>query len=221
MRASGSARPRRRGDRERESLPTLGPSRDDGQARLSFDLYLARHGETEWSLSGRHTGNTDIPLAARGEQNARELGKKLHGIRFDAVYSSPLQRALRTAQLAGFEDPEITPLLKEVDYGKFEGLTLDQIHETDPDWEVYKDGSPGGETPEQIYQRAGRFIDLATQRGSGRVIAFAHGHILRAVAAAWVAAPITLASRLQLDVATLSILRDGDRGRVITLWNSP
>jgi len=132
-----------------------------------------------------------------------------------------MQRALRTAQLAGFEHPEITDLLKEVDYGRYEGLTSQQIHETDPGWEIYRDGSPDGETPEQIHARANRFIELVTsRRKEGRVLAFSHGHFLRAIAAAWIDAAITIAARLQLDVATLSIVRDGERGRVIALWNA-
>jgi broad specificity phosphatase PhoE len=143
------------------------------------------------------------------------------GIGFDHVFSSPLQRAIRTANLAGFEKPEVTPLLREVDYGRYEGLTTQQIHETNPDWELYKDGSPGGETPSQVYHRAQEFIDLAAARTrQGRVLAFAHGHILRAIAVAWIRADITVAAGLQLDVATLNILREGDRGRVIALWNA-
>ena len=138
------------------------------------------------------------------------------------MYSSPLQRALRTAQLAGFEHPEVTPLLKEVDYGELEGLTMAQIQQRDPGWELYRDGCPGGESPEQVYARARRFIELATEgRTEGRAIAFAHGHILRAVAAAWIDAGIAIAARLQLDVARLNILHQGDRGRVIELWNAP
>jgi broad specificity phosphatase PhoE len=132
-----------------------------------------------------------------------------------------MQRARRTAELAGFPNAEITELLKEVDYGRYEGLTSAQIHETDPDWEVYKDGSPGGESPAQIYSRANKFIDYATSREGRRVLAFAHGHILRAVAVAWIRSEITVAAGLQLDVATLNILRDGDHGRVIALWNAP
>lgn len=186
----------------------------------SFDLYLARHGETEWSLSGRHTGSTDIPLTARGEQNARDLGGRLKGIDFDAVYSSPMQRALRTAELAGFEHPEVTPLLKEFDYGKYEGLTTRQIHESNPNWDLYRYGCPGGETPEEIYARATRFIELVEQPEQKRVLAFGHGHILRAVAVAWIRADIAVATNLQLDVATINILRDADHGRVIALWNA-
>jgi probable phosphoglycerate mutase len=138
------------------------------------------------------------------------------------VYSSPLQRAVRTAQLAGFDHPQLTPLLKEFDYGELEGLTMAQIQQRDPGWELYRDGCPGGESPDQVYARAQRFIGLATGGGkAGRAIAFAHGHILRAVAAAWIDAQVMIAARLQLDVATLNILHDGDRGRVIELWNAP
>ena len=133
-----------------------------------------------------------------------------------------MQRALQTARLAGFDDPQVTPQLKEVDYGRFEGLTSNEIRATDPTWELYRDGCPGGETPAQVYARAGAFIDGVTQRNTeGRVLVFSHGHILRAIGVAWINADITVASGLQLDVATVSILRDGDRGRVIALWNAP
>jgi len=171
-------------------------------------------------MSGRHTGITDIPLTARGEDNAKELGMKLRGVHFDAVYSSPMQRALRTAQLAGYERPHVTPLLKEFDYGRYEGLTTRQIQESHPGWELYRDGCPHGESPAQVYARAGRFIDLVLGRGEGRVLAFGHGHILRAIAVAWISADIDVATHLQLDVATVDILRAADHGRVIALWNA-
>ena len=132
-----------------------------------------------------------------------------------------MQRALRTAKLAGFDHPEVTDLLKEVNYGAYEGLTSKQIHESDADWELYVDGCPGGETPPQIYARARAFIDLATLRRQGRVLAFAHGHMLRAIAVAWIAADIGIAARFLLDVASINILRDDDeRGRVVELWNA-
>lgn len=132
-----------------------------------------------------------------------------------------MQRALRTAQLAGFEHPVVTPLLREFDYGRYEGLTSAQIHQADPGWDLYRDGCPGGEAPAQVYARAQQFIDLATEeQKDGRALAFAHGHILRAIAVAWIGVDITVASRLQLDVATLGILADGDHGRVIALWNA-
>lgn len=146
---------------------------------------------------------------------------QLSVIRFDAVYSSPMQRALRTAELAGFDRPHVTALLKEVDYGEYEGLTSPEIHRTNPNWELYRDGSPGGETPAQIAARAQEIIDLVTStRQSGKVIAFGHGHILRAVAATWIRSDITVAAGLQLDEATVNILRDSDRGRMIALWNA-
>jgi broad specificity phosphatase PhoE len=138
---------------------------------------------------------------------------------FDAVYSSPLQRARRTAELAGFPHPEISPLLREVDYGDYEGATTTAIHETNPAWELFRDGSPGGETPAQIYARAQQFVALATSSG-GRVLAFGHGHILRAVGVAWIGAGITMAADLLLDVATLCVLRQDDR-RTIAVWNAP
>lgn len=132
-----------------------------------------------------------------------------------------MQRALRTAELAGFEHPDVTPLLKEFDYGQYEGLTTRQIQESNPGWELYRDGCPGGETPEEIYARAIRFIELVRQNDEVRVLAFGHGHILRAVAVAWIQADITVATNLQLDVATINVLRDADHGRVIALWNAP
>ena len=131
-----------------------------------------------------------------------------------------MPRARRTAEIAGFPDPQVTPLLREFDYGDYEGLTTKQIHESHPDWEIYKDGCPGGESPAQAYARALAFIEQATAAG-GRVLAFAHGHILRAVAVAWPRLDITAARGLQLDVATLSLLSEGAHGRVIAMWNAP
>jgi broad specificity phosphatase PhoE len=130
-----------------------------------------------------------------------------------------MQRALRTAQLAGFEKPQVTDLLKEFDYGEYEGLTTEQIHAANPTWDLFNDGCPGGESPDEVYARAERFIDLVRRDNEERALAFAHGHILRVVAVAWIDVSITIATNLQLDVATLSILRDADRGRVIALWN--
>lgn len=131
-----------------------------------------------------------------------------------------MQRALRTAELAGFDQLEVTPLLREVDYGQYEGLTTDEIHATRPGWELYRDGCPGGETPAQIVQRAAAFIDLVAKMDRSRVLAFGHGHMLRAIAVTWIAADITVATGLQLDVATINVLREGERGRVIRLWNA-
>ncbi len=136
------------------------------------------------------------------------------------MYASTLQRAWRTAELAGFPNPQRTPLLREVDYGEYEGMTTTAIRELQPGWELYKDGCPGGETPEQVYARALAFLALAAAV-SGRVVAFSHGHFLRAVAIAWMQLDIKAAAALYLDVATLSILRDDDHGRVLAVWNAP
>ena len=153
-----------------------------------------------------------------GEARARRLGDRLRGLSFDRVYSSPLVRARRTAELAGFRDPVVTPLLAEYDYGQYEGLTSVQVRALRPDWELFRDGCPGGETPAQVYARAERFVELATSV-PGTAIAFAHGHILRAVACAFLAREITLAGQLGLDTAALCLLREGDRGRVLETWN--
>jgi broad specificity phosphatase PhoE len=144
-------------------------------------------------------------------------------IHFDAVYSSPLQRATRTAEIAGFPKPVLTPLLKEVDYGEYEGKTTKEIQQLRPGWELYKDGSPGGETPAQIHARAEDFISLVSHAApvAGRVLAFSHGHFLRAVAIAWMDLDIRAAVALYLDVATLSTVRHDDHGRVLAVWNAP
>jgi broad specificity phosphatase PhoE len=131
---------------------------------------------------------------------------------------------MRTAELAGFPNPEVTPLLEEIDYGDYEGKTTKEIHEARPDWELYKDGCPGGETPAQIHTRADDFISLASQGApaGGRVLAFSHGHFLRAVGITWMGLGIGAAGALHLDVATLSILRQGeDKVRVLAMWNAP
>lgn len=187
-----------------------------------LEIYLARHGETEWSLNGRHTGSTDLPLTAHGEQQASSLRDRLKKIHFDAVYSSPLQRATRTAEIAGFPNPQLTPLLREVDYGEYEGKTTKEIRQSRPGWTLYKDGSPGGETPEQIHARAEGFISMISvaAAANNRLLAFSHGHFLRAVAVVWMGLDIKAAGALYLDVATVSILRNDDQGRVLAVWNS-
>jgi len=140
---------------------------------------------------------------------------------FDAVYSSPLQRAVCTAEIAGFPHPQLTPLLREFDYGEYEGITTKEIRARRPGWELFKDGCPGGESPAHVYARALEFVQLCEGVNS-RVLAFAHGHILRAVAVAWLRLDITAAAGLQLDVATLSRLRqDPAYGRLLAMWNAP
>ena len=123
-------------------------------------IYLARHGETIWSLSGQHTGMTDIPLTDHGKADALHLGKRLHGLTFAKVFSSPLQRALKTCELAGFDSMVIPdPLLEEWNYGDYEGLTTTQIQQTQPDWFIFRDGCPGGELPKQVAQRCDQMIE--------------------------------------------------------------
>lgn len=185
-----------------------------------LDLYLVRHGATEWSRSGQHTGHTDLPLLPDGEAEAVEVGRSLAGVHFAVVYSSDLKRALKTAELAGFPSAQRTPLVREYDYGEYEGLTSRQIEESRPGWDVFRDGCPGGETPDQVYARAGRFVELVAG-GGGPVLVFSHGHFLRALATAWTELPIWVASRLALDAGSGGLLREGDHGRVIQRWNVP
>lgn len=151
------------------------------------------------------------------------LRARLAGLQFATVFSSPMRRARRTAELAGFPDPQVTDLLREFNYGEYEGLTSAEIRASRPDWDIFRDGCPGGESPAQVYSRAQEFIDLAkgAAAGGGEILAFAHGHILRAVAVAWLELDVTAASELRLDVATLSQLAATDRGRELALWNSP
>lgn len=184
---------------------------------MALDLYLVRHGETAWTRTGQHTGRTDLPLLPNGEAQARALGERLRGTRFAAVWSSDLQRARRTAELAGLE-PHVTPLLREFDYGEYEGKTSDEIWARRPGWQIYVDGCPGGESPAQVAARARAF--LAQLDGvEGAVAAFSHGHMLRALGAVWADLDIAAAGRLALDTASISVLHDGSRGRLIQGWN--
>src|SRR3954453_6192863 len=148
-------------------------------------VYLARHGETEWSLAGKHTGRTDLPLTFRGERNARQLGGGLRGLWFDKVVTSPLQRASRTCQLAGFgEVAEVMPDLVEWDYGEYEGRQTVDIQAEHPNWNLFRDGCPGGETVEQVGERADRVVSRAQEVGKD-VLLFSSGHFLRVLAARW------------------------------------
>lgn len=186
---------------------------------MSWRLWLVRHGETDWSRAGRHTGSTDLPLTAEGEAHARALENVLGKEHFSAVYSSPLERARRTAELAGFPEAAVTPLLREFDYGDYEGLTTRQVQEARPGWELFRDGCPGGETPAAVYARARDFVALAAGAG-GDVLAFCHGHVSRAITVAFLDWPVALAAGFaNLDAGRLAILGDGDRGRVLEAWN--
>jgi probable phosphoglycerate mutase len=185
---------------------------------VALDLYLVRHGATGWTQTGQHTGRTDLPLLPEGEEQARELGEHLRRIPFDAVWSSDRQRAIRTAELAGVGHPTITPLLREVDYGEYEGVTSADIHRERPDWELFVDGCPGGETPEQVAARARTFLS-GLDGVEGAVAAFSHGHFLRALAVTWAGQEIAAAGALALSPAAVCVLHLGDRGRTIQRWN--
>ena len=170
------------------------------------EVYLARHGETAWTLTGQHTGRTDIPLTARGERNARSLAPRLTGARFARVLTSPLSRALRTCALAGFGGlAEIDPDLQEWDYGQYEGRRTADIRQERPGWELFRDGCPGGESVEEVGARADRV--LARLRAvEGNVLVFSHGHCLRVLAARWLGLPAGAAHYFVLSTAALSIL---------------
>jgi len=183
-------------------------------------IYLARHGETEWSKSGQHTGRTDIPLTAAGEAAAKKIADRLAGITFARVYSSPLQRARRTAELAGFA-PELDPELLEWNYGECEAKRTVDIRKAMPGWDLFRDGAPGGESVQQVSDRADGVVKRLKAM-EGNVLLFAHGHILRVLAARWVNQPVPFARALLLSTATLSILSFDPHAMdepAIKLWN--
>jgi broad specificity phosphatase PhoE len=192
-------------------------------APASLRLYLIRHGETEWSLSGRHTGRTDIALTANGVDEARELGKQLQGIPFAHVFTSPLKRALQTCDLAGLSNVrKIEPDLAEWDYGDYEGRRSADIRKERPDWNVFRDGCPGGETPAQIAVRADRLIARLREL-DGNIALFSHGQIGSAIATRWIGLAVVEAQHFELSTASLSILSLDPHHPtvpVIALWNA-
>jgi broad specificity phosphatase PhoE len=184
-------------------------------------VYLARHGETEWSLSGQHTGLTDLPLTARGETNARALAPRLHGLAFAKVFTSPLQRARRTCELAGFGDvAEAMPDLVEWNYGDYEGIRTHDIHKTRPDWQLFRDGCPNGEMPADVGARADRVI-ARLRAIDGDVLCFSSGHFLRVLGARWLGLPPGQGTLFLLGTASLSALSYEHNldEPVIKLWN--
>jgi probable phosphoglycerate mutase len=181
---------------------------------------LVRHAETEWSLSGRHTGHTDIPLTDGGRDKARALADKLRGRSFDRVLTSPLSRAAETAKLAGFLDAEHDADLMEWDYGDDEGLTTPQVRERrDADWLLWRDGASGGELADDVGARVDRVIERATA-DDGDVLIFAHGHVLRVLAARWLEQPADFGARLVLATGTLSVLGYERDIRAVLSWNA-
>lgn len=183
------------------------------------EIVVVRHGETEWSASGRHTSRTDLPLTERGRERAGRLAGMLAGRSFAAVLCSPLLRARETCELAGFgEKAVIVDALHEWDYGEYEGLTTPQIREQRPDWSLWRDGCPGGESPAEVAARADQVLVIARNAG-GDCLAFAHGHIIRVIASRWVDQPAAFGARLALSTGAVSTLGFERETEVISGWN--
>ena len=186
-------------------------------------IYIARHGETAWTITGQHTGLTDLPLTPRGECNARALAQRFAGLTFSKVYTSPLRRARRTCELAGFGSvAEIDPELVEWDYGAYEGRCSADIHVERPDWQLFRDGCPGGETPAQITSRADNVVRRLRAMKDGNMLIFSSGHFIRVLAARWIGLePTQHSMSVLLSTASVSAFgyeRDFSRC-VIQLWN--
>ena len=188
----------------------------DGGTR---EVWLVRHGETEWSRDHRHTSITELPLTAVGVDVAGTLARRLAGDGFDLVLTSPRLRARRTAELAGFADARVDEDLVEWDYGDYEGITTQEIRETVPGWTVWTHPTPGGETADEVTTRLDRVIAAARSHG-GRVLIFGHGHALRALAARWIGRPVGEGRYLRLDTATVSVLGYERETPVILRWNA-
>ena len=184
-------------------------------------IYLARHGETAWTLSGQHTGLTDMPLTERGERNARRLEERLRGVTFARVFTSPLQRATRTCELAGFGAvAEIDRNLLEWNYGEYEGRLTTEIHKERPDWQLFRDGCPGGESPSEVGTRADRVVKRV-RAVEGDVLVFSSGHFLRVFAARWLGLDAAFGRYFLLSTASLSALgyEHNLSEPVIRLWD--
>lgn len=188
-----------------------------------LQLYFIRHGETAWSLSGRHTGRTDLPLTAHGQDMARGLARTLQGLVFTQVLTSPRLRARSTCEGAGLgAQAQIEPDLAEWDYGDYEGLRTAEIHERHPDWDIWEDGCPGGDSPAAASDRADRLIARLRDL-TGKVALFSHGQFGRVLAARWIGLPVALGQHFAIDPASIGILgfeADHPHRRVIALWNA-
>jgi len=189
---------------------------------MTSKVTLVRHGETEWSAAGRHTGLTDIPLTERGEQRARQIGERLAGKTFDRVFASPLQRAQKTCALAGFGDRAvIDPDLLEWNYGDYEGRTTHDIQAERPGWRIFRDGCPNGETAADVGRRVDRVI-AKLRAGDDRAILFSSAHVLRVLTARWLGLPPSDGKLFKLDTASVSALayeHDDKAEPVVALWN--
>ncbi|HSY53019.1 MAG TPA: histidine phosphatase family protein [Opitutaceae bacterium] len=200
--------------------------RPPSRPKITFmvaQIFLIRHGETQWSRTGQHTGRTDLPLTENGERQASHLRGLLQATQFTHVLTSPLLRARRTCELAGFAAvARVEPDLHEWDYGDYEGRTSAEIHALQPGWNVFQDGCPRGESVEQISRRADRVL-AGLRPLDGTVALFSHGHFLRALAVRWIGLPLKEGQHFGLDTASLSILgheRPTGENPVISLWNS-
>jgi broad specificity phosphatase PhoE len=182
-------------------------------------IVLVRHGETEWSASGQHTSRTDLPLVEAGREQARALAPALRDRTFARVLSSPLKRARETCELIGFgKVVELRDELHEWDYGDYEGLTTPQIKDKRPDWDLWQDGCPGGESPDQVSSRADRVLS-SLQGVDGQVLVFAHGHFLRVLSARWLEMPVSAGARLMLSAGALCVLGHERETRALERWN--
>ncbi len=184
-------------------------------------LHLIRHGETAWSRARRHTGCTDVVLTLAGEQQAREVGRRLAGVPIVAVWTSPALRARRTAELAALgPDPRVLDALREFDYGQYEGLTTQAIRDQRPGWALWRDGCAGGESPVEVLARAGRALAaIRAESPAGDVAIVSHGHFLRALAVAYLGLPIAAAAGFVVDVASITILGEEHGFPAVRLWN--
>jgi len=198
------------------------PKQDSAAGKNALPIiYLARHGETAWTITGQHTGVTDLPLTEHGEANARALGERLRGLRFARVFSSPLQRARRTCELAGFAtETEVDADLMEWNYGEYEGRLMSEILAVRPGWQLFRDGCPGGESPEQIGARARRFLARA-RNIQGDVLVFSSSHFLRVFAGEWLGIGVAGGKCLLLSTASVSTLgyEHNLSQPAISLWN--
>jgi broad specificity phosphatase PhoE len=183
------------------------------------EIVVVRHGETEWSANGRHTSRTDLPLTESGRKRARQLASALSGQQYALVLCSPLRRTRETCELAGYGDVAvIDDDLHEWDYGDYEGLTTPQIRERDPDWVLWRDGCPGGESPARVGERADRVLTTASEV-EGDCLLFAHGHISRVIAARWIEQPVAFGARLALSTGAVSRLGFERETHVVAEWN--
>ncbi len=191
---------------------------------MTQQIYLVRHGETEWSRTGQHTGRSDVPLTAEGQRTAVLLGARLQRLRFDHVFSSPLERARKTCELAGLAaHSRLDDDLQEWDYGDYEGITTAQIRLSQPSWNVFEHGCPNGESVEQVSQRADAVV-RRLRAVEGVVAVFSHGHFLRTLAVRWLGLAAREGRHFPLDTASLSCLgyeRHSSEVATISLWNAP